>query len=82
MVRGGPQVRFHEGSTRVPPGFREGSTGLKRAPHAVGDITRAYLVGRFGSPTKIDSRKKVGTLIRTSLLEDLAVDGRNPFRAT
>ena len=42
VVRGGPQVRFHEGSTRVPPGFREGSTGLKRAPHAVGDITRAY----------------------------------------
>ena len=29
VVRGGPEVRFHEGSTRVPP-------------HAVGDITCAY----------------------------------------
>ena len=26
VVRGGPDVRFHEGSTRVPPGFHEGST--------------------------------------------------------
>ena len=26
VVRGGPEVRFHEGSTRVPPGFHEGST--------------------------------------------------------
>ena len=26
VVRGGPQVRFHEGSTRVPPWFHEGST--------------------------------------------------------
>ena len=69
VVRGGPEVRFHEGSTRVPRGFHQGSTGvppgfhqgstrvprtrvptrfckgcgvvraLKRAPHAVGDIT-------------------------------------------
>ena len=53
VVRGGPEVRFHEGSTRVPPGFHQGSTrvpkgfcegcgvvrALKRAPHAVGDIT-------------------------------------------
>ena len=48
-VRGGPEVRFHEGSTRVPPKFHEGSTrfcegcgvvrALKRAPHAVGDVT-------------------------------------------
>ena len=47
--RGGPEVRFHEGSTRVPPGFHDGSTrfcegfgvvrALKRAPHAVGDFT-------------------------------------------
>ena len=29
VVRGGPEVRFHEGSTRVPP-------------HAVGDITRYF----------------------------------------
>ena len=43
VVRGGPEVRFHEGSTRVPPGFPEGSTraagvvrALKRAPHALG----------------------------------------------
>ena len=49
VVRGGPEVRFHQGSTRVPPGFHQGSTrfcegcggvrALKRAPHAVGDIT-------------------------------------------
>ena len=26
VVRGGPVVRFHQGSTRVPPGFHEGST--------------------------------------------------------
>ena len=47
VVRGGPEVRFHEGSTRVLPGFYQGSTkvlrgrarALKRAPHAVGDIT-------------------------------------------
>ena len=49
VVRGGRQARFHEGSTRVPPGFREGSTGLRRAPHAVGDITRAYFGFLFSS---------------------------------
>ena len=49
VVRGGPEVGFREGSTRVPPCFYEGSTkfckgcgvvrALRRAPHAVGDIT-------------------------------------------
>ena len=54
VVRGGPEVRFHESSTRVPTGFHQGSTRvprdsaraagwcehyIKRAPHAVGDIT-------------------------------------------
>ena len=49
VVRGGPEVRFHEGSTRVPPGFHqvprgchEGSTRFCEGcgvPHAVGDIT-------------------------------------------
>ena len=50
VVRGGPEVRFHEGAstgfhqsfTRVPPGFHEGCgvvRVLKRAPHAVGDLT-------------------------------------------
>ena len=49
VVRGGPEVRFHEGSTRVPPQFHQGSTrfcegcgvvrALKRAQHVVGDIT-------------------------------------------
>ena len=35
-------------------------------------LTVSFLVGRFGSPTKIDYRKKSGTLILTSLLlEDL-----------
>ena len=46
VVRGGPEVGFHEGSTRV---FLQGSTrfcegcavvrALKIAPHAVGDLT-------------------------------------------
>ena len=26
VVRGDPEVRFHQGSTRVPPGFHEGAT--------------------------------------------------------
>ena len=60
VVRGNPEVRFHEGFTRVPPGFHQGSArvspgfhqgpsrfcegcgvvrALKRARHAVGDIT-------------------------------------------
>ena len=49
VVRSGPEVRFHQGSTSVPPGIHEGSTrfcegcgvvqALKRVPHAVGDTT-------------------------------------------
>ena len=53
VVRGGPEVRFHEGSTRLPPQFHRrvplgfhkvlrglrGGASTKRAPHAVGDIT-------------------------------------------
>ena len=45
VVGGGPEVRFHEGSSRVPRGFHEVLRGLregralKRALHAVGDIT-------------------------------------------
>ena len=31
VVRGGPEVRFHEGSTRVPPGFYQGSTRFHQA---------------------------------------------------
>ena len=30
VVRGGPEVRFHEGSTRVPPEFHQGSTRVPR----------------------------------------------------
>ena len=30
MVRGGPEVRFHQGSTRVPPGSHHGSTRVPR----------------------------------------------------
>ena len=30
MVRGGPEVRFHESSTRVPPGFHQGSNRVPR----------------------------------------------------
>ena len=29
VVRGGPEVRFHEGSTRVPPEFHQGSEVLR-----------------------------------------------------
>ena len=49
VVRGGPELKFHEGSTKVPPGFQQDSTRfcegcgvvrtLKRAPYSVGDIT-------------------------------------------
>ena len=44
VVRGGPEVRFHEGSTRVPPGFHEVLRGLRggastKKSTAVGDIT-------------------------------------------
>ena len=35
VVRGGPEVRFHEGSTRVPPGFHRGSTGVPPGFHEV-----------------------------------------------
>ena len=31
VVRGGPEVRFHEGSTRVSPGFHEVLRGSARA---------------------------------------------------
>ena len=42
VVRGGPEVRFHEGSTefhqgstRVPPGLHQGSTSVPRGFHEV-----------------------------------------------
>ena len=33
VVRGGPEVRFHQGSTRVPPGFHQGSTRVPPGFH-------------------------------------------------
>ena len=40
VVPDGPEVRFHERSTRVPSGFREVLRGVRGgAPHAVGDVT-------------------------------------------
>ena len=30
VVRGGPEARFHEGSTKVPPGFHQGSTRVQQ----------------------------------------------------
>ena len=33
VVRGGPEVRFHEGSTRVPPGFHQGSSRVPPGFH-------------------------------------------------
>ena len=38
VVRGGPQVRFHEGSTRVPPGFHHGSTRVPRGSASCGVV--------------------------------------------
>ena len=37
----------------------------------LGALSHPFLVGRFGSPTKIDYRKKGYQLMLTSLLEDL-----------
>ena len=39
VVRGGPEGRFHKGSTWVPRVFHEVVRALKRAPHADGDVT-------------------------------------------
>ena len=33
VVRGGPEVRFHEGSTSVPPVFHQGSTRVPQGFH-------------------------------------------------
>ena len=41
-------------------------------PVYVVPVSTVSFLGRFGSPTKIDCRKK-GTLVLTSLLEDLVV---------
>ena len=35
VVRGSSEVRFHEGSTRVPPGFHQGFTRVPRGFHEV-----------------------------------------------
>ena len=35
VVRGGPEVRFHEGSTRVPRGFHQGSRRVLSGFHEV-----------------------------------------------
>ena len=51
----------------VAPELGTGAIG----PPAIGAVLPFLFWGRFGSPTKIDYRKK-GTLILFSLLEDLA----------
>ena len=38
MVRGGPEVRFHEGSTRVPPWFHRFHQGSTRCCHGCGVV--------------------------------------------
>ena len=43
---------------------------LPRSPSALS----AHFPGRVPNPTKIDYRKKVGTMILTSLLEDLVLE--------
>ena len=35
VVRGGPEARFHQGSTRVPPGFHQGFTRVPSGFHEV-----------------------------------------------
>ena len=46
VVRGGAEVRFHEGSTRVPPGFHQGPT---RVPPGFDEVLRGL---RGGASTK------------------------------
>ena len=43
VVRGGPEVRFHEGSTRVSPGFNHGSTRVPRGSDPRPDAWRHAL---------------------------------------
>ena len=61
----------------LAPRFRR----LWIGPPPIGALSQPiFFGGRFGSPTQIDYRRK-GTLILTSLLEDLAVSlSRNDFR--
>ena len=43
-------------------------------PPAIGALSHPFFLGWEGSPTKIDYRKKVGTLIRSSPLENLVFE--------
>ena len=56
------------------PGVRERPGCEDRTwlgPPAIGALSHRFFFGWEGSPTKIDYRKRVGTLVLTSLLEDL-----------
>ena len=84
---------FHQGSTRVPPGFHQGSTrfcegcglvrALKREPHAVGDITRAFfIISPFFVVQGIDHWGLVGHWgLEPLFLQRLGPPARFPFRA-
>ena len=61
-----PQTRAREG----PNEFRQCSVNWKRETLGFPVVPFYPFLGE-GSPTKIDYRKKSGTLILTSLLEDL-----------
>ena len=49
VVRGDPELRFHQGSTRVPPGFHQGSTrGFHQGSTRVPPDFHQVLQGRGG----------------------------------
>ena len=50
MVRGSPEVRFHQGSTRVPPGFHQGCTRVP--PGFLQGFTRVPRGLQGGASTK------------------------------
>ena len=58
VVRDGPEVRFHKGSTRVPQGARTAvGRALQRTPHAVRESPELIQSPCFG----VSKRKPTGT---------------------
>ena len=80
MLHRGPHVSARRGRAACRANCPQGGGGLfvglveRLGPLVVPFLTN-FLVGRFGSPTKIDQTEKVGTLVLTSL-EDL--EGKPP----
>ena len=77
VVRGSPEVRFHQGSTRVPPGFHQGSTrfykggvvrALKKSTACCWGISPelilSILVGEPSQPKKkVKKHQSLGDLV-------------------